>query len=135
MDEKYIFVSPGSYYPLTKTYRVFYDIVKVPYTMFGESRVRRIHKFYFEMDDTKSCLLEEEKQKNEREKDKDILKRINEIIDQFLSSEGRVLDLRHIVAKALKNAKFEYQDSDRVKVKVLSKIEVLSLMLAYLLGL
>ena len=133
MNEKYIFVSPGSYYPLTMSYRVYYNIVESPYTSFKENRIHQIHKFYFAMDDTKSCLLEKENQKNERAKD--ILKKINEIIDQFLGSEAVVLDLRHTMVKALRDGTFEYQISDKVKVKVLSKVKILSLMLAYLLSL
>ena len=114
----------NSFYPLTKSYRVYYttDIRQT-------TKDKAIHRFYFSMDDSRSLLLSGNAEQ-ENEKAKDILKKVYEIIDQFLHSEEKSLDLKdEVMVKALKNTSFEYQVSDRLKMKVLS------LVLAYLLSL
>ena len=123
--EKLIVVNSKSYYPLTMCYRVTYEL--------EIKKQKRIHKFHFIMDDTKSLLtIRSLSSSGDNDKEsKDVVNKIYKILNEFLKNEEKVLDLRmDIITKMLKENKsyYEKNTADVLKVKIISLI-------AYLLSL
>ena len=118
-EKKYLVIN-NSFYPLNMSYRVYYI----------KDSESKDHMFYFVMDDTKSLLFCGDcTQYNKGAKG--VLENINKQIDNFLDNVGVLgigptLDLKYVVAKAIKqNKNFKYEDDHNVRIKALSLVACL----------